>query len=45
MPQHGLNPRLARSVLALFTAVLLAACSATPEFGPELAAQRRRPAG
>ena len=35
MPQHGLNPRLARSVLALFTAVLLAACSATPEFGPD----------
>ena len=34
MPQHMLSPGLARSVLALCAAVLLAACSATPLFGP-----------
>lgn len=35
MLQHVPTPRLGRSVLALCAAVLLAACSATPLFGPD----------
>lgn len=34
MPHAVLEPRLGRTVLALCTLLLLAACASTPEYGP-----------